>query len=497
MEASGSSFATPTLTPTTSSSKRPGDPYIGSIITLISKYEIRYEGILYCLNTHDSTLGLKNVRSYGTEGRKKDGPQIPVIDKVYEYILFRGSDIKSGNAAVSSSSPLPDSGILAQSTLLMDTRALTSKAYPRILPPSQVNSLSTTTQSTNDSSLNSSIYWQGINGTSANNNLHFSQHSTTPFQPSSIMSSPLIVNNQLGGDLQFSSSLVMGLTSSSLSVTPIPPNVSSSINFKFSPLTPPQSLTPTDMLSALPVLSYSAFMTPNRPVVTNTNATVAPVIGKAVFDPITTVDPIPTQSMPYPGLSFVDSSSSFFLTPPPPSLLTSGQSVPLVFDQNDVATLTPASYGMSGSVSQGPLLPLPISAHQFTEEFDFEAMNEKFKKDEVWGCLGKVKQSEGARMENTSTDQCLENKEDDVRIRKMTSLTQYLSKYRGPVIGQRRFTERMRMDTETFGNFQQRIYPGYGGQFAGRGGNYYQGSNNHRRRGYGYAVRGHGGNMPY
>jgi protein LSM14 len=55
--------------------------------------EIRYEGTLYNLNTQDKNIALKNVRSFGTEGRRP-GNEIPPANVIYEYIVFKGTDIK-------------------------------------------------------------------------------------------------------------------------------------------------------------------------------------------------------------------------------------------------------------------------------------------------------------------------------------------------------------------------------------------------------------------
>ncbi|KAI9735131.1 MAG: hypothetical protein M1834_001719 [Cirrosporium novae-zelandiae] len=71
------------------------DHLIGKRLNLISKSDIRYVGILHEINPEASTIALENVQSYGTEGRRNNAAdEIPPSTSIYEYIVFRGSDVK-------------------------------------------------------------------------------------------------------------------------------------------------------------------------------------------------------------------------------------------------------------------------------------------------------------------------------------------------------------------------------------------------------------------
>ncbi|XP_053171173.1 protein LSM14 homolog B-like isoform X1 [Scomber japonicus] len=112
-------------------SARAGTPYIGSKISLISKAQIRYEGILSSVDTDRSTVALAKVKSYGTEDRHTDKP-MPPKDEIYEYIVFRGSDIKDITV---SEPPKPYHGLPRDPAIIQSSVGGSSGAYhPRWSP---------------------------------------------------------------------------------------------------------------------------------------------------------------------------------------------------------------------------------------------------------------------------------------------------------------------------------------------------------------------------
>lgn len=90
-------------------------PELGSKISLISKADIRYEGRLFTVDPQECTIALANVRSFGTEDRDTQYPIAPQ-SQIYDYILFRGSDIKDIRV-VNSAMPHPTDPAIMQMQL--------------------------------------------------------------------------------------------------------------------------------------------------------------------------------------------------------------------------------------------------------------------------------------------------------------------------------------------------------------------------------------------
>ncbi|KAJ6726409.1 SCD6 PROTEIN-RELATED [Salix purpurea] len=620
-------------TASTSRSNSTADSYIGSLISLTSKSEIRYEGTLYNINTEESSIGLKNVRSFGTEGRKKDGPQILPSDKVYEYILFRGSDIKDlqvkSSPPVQSFPPINNDPAIIQSHYPRPVATSTSLASaasgsltdlgshngPGGLPGSNFQGglplyqpggslgtwgVSPPPPNANGSGLAMPMYWQSYYAP-PNGLPHLHQSLLRPppglAMPPSMqqpMQYPNFNTSLPTGALNLASSNlppmnlpVSTLPPSNLLVPTMPaslpdvplsllPGITSSLNFTSHssvpstlpssvPSIPPASL-PSETLpslipnkvpiSALPMTNLGATFPVLSPVSTSSsdlNTTVPPISNKPSSIPGPTM---PCQSMAQSASSGVLASNSLHTktpTPTPPlvtpdQLLQSGPTIapspkPLQTAHKDVegvkaaaAPLPPPAAAPESTVpvtteAQPPILPLPTNGAnfharhgyrgrergrasgssrpmtKFTEDFDFMAMNEKFKKDEVWGHLGKNNKSHSKDREdgNVSSEDDSQDEDEDglAKIEPVYNKDDFFDTISCNAFdndsqnGRTRFSEQMKLDTETFGDFT-RYRGGRGGRGPPRGGRgpprggRSRGSYYGRGYGYGYVGRGRG-----
>lgn len=595
------------------------DSYIGSLISLTSKSEIRYEGILYTIDTDNSNIALQDVRSFGTEGRKKDGPQIPPSDKVYDYIIFRGSDIK--DLQVKSSPPAQTASQVHSDPAIISLQSQhprpasvsaqfgpsgggplpdmsTQDPYSGVVPspfPGGMPSLYPAganlgswghppSSPGNGMGLGMPMYWQGYYRPPAG--LPHLPQQPLPFHPHPGVPSPLTQQEQVQqSTVNLSSSMPASLAFSSPLQQPANILSDSSASLVFSTSMPVDITTSSTItvdsgskLSSLPLSAASSASI----TASSSKQEVSVVLTPASSKPRIISGSIPSSQSMSQTASLHGVQTSFSLsTSEAPTLITPGQllqPVPIAsssssssMSQSSTESLKvsqplipkPQMPSESLKVSQPliskppisqtqaaqsqPLLPLPTSssqqrvsqqmgvaggnsgvnrrgrgrargggishgAVQFTEDFDFIAMNEKFNKDEVWGQLGKGETKD--KLENGDEEEpANENAEEDGALgqssrsipdssrKLMYSKDDFFDSLSCDALdrgGRSRFSEQRKIDTQTFGSSSLRSHMGRGGRNSGyRGGfrgSYYGGrGNGFGGRGNGYTGRGNGG----
>ncbi|CAA7033814.1 unnamed protein product [Microthlaspi erraticum] len=492
-ESSQSSSPSPSSLPSPSMGSNVGDTFIGSFISLISKYEIRYEGILCHLNVQDSTLGLQNVRNCGTEGRKKDGPQVPPCDRVYEYILFRGSDIKDLQV-----NPTPS----AQPRQEIQSEQNINQSRPAMSPPVSGYGLgrgaewghtpgltSKPVPATQHSPVPSANTFEGTHS-----NVGPSMPMPSFVQGNSLASTGGVPLNKPQIIDAFASP-IMGLVNDTTQVVTRPTDLASNPNPSSysnpSPLGQAQLHTP-------PGIAASSQL--SAPYAQNSYPIAPQAGGNGFFDSAGSNHPnrsVPSGSPPGP---FSNSPPSFFgmqpLQQPRQQMVNRGQEM--------FGATNQASANVLSRTYQAPLLPLPVPAHQsripsssieYTEEFDFEAMNEKFKKSELWGFLGKNNHREETAVEPSEEGKTKPayNKDDFFDTISCNQLNQV------PRSGQQQqqhtqFPEHMRQNPEVYGNHFQRPLPPQPGQgaYLAAQTNYRGGYDNHNNNYYSNPGHGYG-----
>uniref|UniRef100_A0A7N1A8M8 Uncharacterized protein n=1 Tax=Kalanchoe fedtschenkoi TaxID=63787 RepID=A0A7N1A8M8_KALFE len=480
------------------------DTYVGSLISLVSRSDIRYEGFLYQLNAHDSTIGLSHVRSFGTEGRKKDGPQIPPSDKVYEYILFRGSDIK--DLQVKSAPPAKPTVGAHDDPVLIQFQHTAGNSVSQSMTAGGVSMPSNCNQ--NKSGPIESHLSQPLSQPGPGVSGHISIASF-PGVPSIGTSGDWQEHNGTAVCKSPANQLYLNLYQNSLQSWSAAPQVHESSNVGMA-----KTSQYFNSASQLPPSFMNSPLTPhNIRVSGNLSTPVSPPLFSQDVNinvsPTNVVSLAPTPpviSTPVGASSFSGSPLSPRLVPPSSMMSQDNPAhhmTPFITDARKLNVDQP-NVGVMASLSSnyGPMnvptqsLPAPsmqqsqYSGPVFTEEFDFEAMNEKFKKEELWGYLGKVKGRDTAADQNMSGRDGLGIKPAYKKDEFFDTISCSLN--RG--VGNRR------------NKYQNHPNINYGSSYQWPHGNLesyevtYGGFHNHSHnweRGYDYDGRGYGRSMPF